>query len=129
MRIEHFGYQVEKPAAVAGWYVEHLGFQIVRNLGGQTETHFLADDGGQMMVEIYNNPAAPMPDYDAIDPLVLHMAFVVEADAAPIKARLLAAGATIAIDTTLTPGGDELTMLRDPWGFSIQLCKRARPMV
>ena len=30
---------------------------------------------------------------------------------------------------TATAGGDELALLRDPWGLTIQLCKRARPML
>jgi hypothetical protein len=29
----------------------------------------------------------------------------------------------------MTPAGDELVMLRDPWGVALQLVKRAQPML
>jgi hypothetical protein len=28
-----------------------------------------------------------------------------------------------------TPAGDQLAMLRDPWGVAIQLVKRAQPLM
>ncbi len=34
--------------------------------------HFLADGSGRVMLEMYNNPAATVPDYNAMHPLVLH---------------------------------------------------------
>ena len=43
--------------------------------------------------------------------------------------RLLAAGAKTAGDVTLTPSGDEMTFLRDPWGVALQLVKRATPLM
>lgn len=43
--------------------------------------------------------------------------------------RLQKAGATIAVETTITPLGDELVMLRDPWGMAFQLCNRATRLV
>ena len=32
-------------------------------------------------------------------------------------------------DISVTPAGDQLAMLRDPWGFAIQLAKRNQPMI
>ena len=43
--------------------------------------------------------------------------------------RLLAAGATTAGDVTITPTGDEMTFLRDPWGLALQLVKRGAPLM
>ena len=130
MRIEHIGYMVENPAQVAAWYAKNLGFEIKRKLNNPpTDTHFLADSGGHVMIEIYSNPEAVVPDYASMDPLVLHLAFGVEGDMETVKNSLLEAGASIASDTAITPSGDELTMLRDPWGFAFQLCKRSEPMV
>ena len=128
MRIEHMAIQVQDPAAVAAWYIEHLGFKVRVSLDAEPYTHFLADSSGSTLIELYNNPAVHVPDYAAMDPLLLHLAFVVD-DNAKEKARLLAAGATIAEDTKTTPAGDILTMLRDPWGFCIQLCKRKESML
>lgn len=128
MKIEHIACQVEDPAAAADWYVKNLGFTIKRKHGEPAHAHFLADSTGQVMIEIYNNPAAPVPDYNSMDPLVLHLAFVsndVDAD----RQMLMDAGAKPEGDAERTPGGDRIAMLRDPWGFPIQLCKRAEPMV
>jgi len=43
--------------------------------------------------------------------------------------RLLAAGASVAEDYFTNPAGDQLLMLRDPWGLGLQLVKRAKPML
>ncbi|HID78832.1 MAG TPA: VOC family protein [Planctomycetaceae bacterium] len=128
MEIEHVGYIVHEPPAVARWYVQHLGFSVKRRVTGPPYTHFLADGSGRVMIEIYNNPAASVPDYRAMDPLVLHLAFSVE-DVEAARTRLLEAGATSAGPVTTTPDGDRLAMLRDPWGMPIQLVRRAEPMV
>jgi len=80
------------------------------------------------MIEIYNNPKAPVPDYRAVNPLVLHLAFAVD-DMSATRARLLRAGATADGEMTVADNGDELAMLRDPWGFAVQLVKRRAPML
>ena len=128
MHIEHFGYMVQDPPAVTAWYCEHLGFRIARKMDKPPHTHFLVDGSGRMMLEIYNNPKAQVPDYAAMDPLVLHIAFSVDG-VAQTRDRLLTAGATVQSELTVTPAGDQLLMLRDPWGFAVQLCKRGQPML
>ena len=128
MKIEHVAYMVDDPAAVAQWYVEHLGFSVKRSMPESPFTHFIADGTGAVMLEIYNNPKVDVPDYRATDPLILHLAFVSE-DVERDRERLLAAGATAVGDIDRLESGDELAMLRDPWGFAIQLAKRGQPMV
>jgi glyoxylase I family protein len=128
MRIEHVGYNVADPQKAAAWFAEHLGFTIERAGGAPAFAHFLADDTGGVMIEIYHNTTVAVPDYTQIDPLVLHLALVSDDVAADVE-RLTAAGATIADPIKTTDGGDTLCMLRDPWGFAIQLCQRAEPMV
>jgi catechol 2,3-dioxygenase-like lactoylglutathione lyase family enzyme len=128
MRIEHVGYMVQEPAAVARWYSEHLAFEVRRKVTGPPYTHFLADGSGRVMIEIYNHPNARVPDYAAMDPLVLHLAFSVE-DVEATRTNLLQAGATPLGDVGTTADGDQLAMLRDPWGLAIQLVRRAQPMV
>lgn len=127
MRIEHVAFNVPDPAAFADWYVEHLGFTVRRRGGPPVHMHFIADSSG-MLVEVYRNEKALVPDYPRQDPLVAHIAYVSD-DLVADRQRLLAAGATVAEDTTTTPAGDTLCMLRDPWGFPIQLAQRAEPMV
>lgn len=127
MKIEHFAINVSDPNAVAAWYVEHCGMNIARKLDAAPFTHFLTDSSGSVMVEIYNNPSDEVPDYRSMNPLILHLAFVsVDPDAD--RARLEAAGATFA-EEVKPDDGSHLVMLRDPWGLSIQLCKRGVPML
>jgi predicted enzyme related to lactoylglutathione lyase len=127
MKIEHFAYQVEHPGAVAGWYTEHFGFTVRRAADAPVPVRFLADESGDVMIEIYNNPKVLSPDYAALDPLILHLAFVC-ADVDATVERLIRAGAAL-LSEEITPSGDMLAMMRDPWGLAIQLCCRAEPML
>ena len=127
MRIEHFALNVAEPVAMAAWYVANLGFQIVRHVDNTTQTHFLADESGQSVLEIYNNPPDQVPDYARLDPLIVHIALVSE-NPDTDRARLEAAGATYVSEVRL-PDGSQLTMLRDPWGLALQLCKRGTPLL
>ena len=127
MRIEHVAFNVADPLAVADWYCKHLGFTIKRKQDKPPHTHFLADGSGKMMIEIYNNPADQVPAYAQMHPLLLHLAFVSD-DPQHDADRLIAVGAREVDDVRLADGS-HLKMLKDPWGFSIQLCKRGEPMV
>ena len=128
MKIEHTAYQVEDPVALARWYVEHLGLTVKRAQDETPFVRFLADDGDAVMLEFYRNPKIPVPDYRAIDPLALHVAFRTD-DVEATRARLMAAGATAEGDVQVTPAGDTMAMLRDPWGLAIQFVTRAQPMI
>jgi glyoxylase I family protein len=126
MRFEHFALNVPDARAAAAWYVEHLGFTIVRAAEHAPYTRFLADETGRTVFEIYTNPAAPVPDYRQQHWLVAHLA-VVSRDIEADRARLEQAGATLATIDDL-PDGSRLIMMRDPWGVSLQLCRRATSM-
>lgn len=128
MRLEHVAWQVDDPPAVAAWYSQHLGFTVRRMVDRPPYTHFIADERGVVLIELYHNPSVAVPDYAHQDPLLLHLAFVVS-DLAAERQRLLAAGATVAADVVTTAAGDELLMLRDPWGFPVQLVTRTEPML
>lgn len=126
MKFEHFALNVSDARSQAQWWVRHLGLTVVRCRSEAPYTHFLADETGRTIVELYTNPAASIPDYRAAHPLVFHVAFV-SADTAAERARLEAAGASFAASETL-PDGTELLMLRDPWGVPLQFCRRAAPL-
>jgi catechol 2,3-dioxygenase-like lactoylglutathione lyase family enzyme len=128
MFIEHVALNVPEPAKVAQWYAQNLGMRIVRASDQSPYMHFVADEAGRGVIEFYCNPVAPVPDYPAMHPFTLHIAFAVE-DMAAARARLLAAGATAVDEIVTTPAGDQLVFLRDPWGFTLQLAKRATPLV
>jgi glyoxylase I family protein len=130
MKIEHVGYMVKDPIQAAKWYCENLGFRVARGLQASPFTHFLVDASGNGMLEIYNNPSAQVPDYASMDPLVFHVAFAISSESIEsARDRLLANGATLYSDLGVTPAGDQLVMLRDPWGMALQLAKRKIPMV
>ena len=128
MKIEHVAFNIPDPVTAADWYVKHLGMRAVRSFGPPNHAYFLADANGQTMIEIYCNPKAAVPDYGALDPLVLHLAFAVD-DVRAACDRLLKAGALSVGGITTADNGDHFAMLRDPWGFPIQVVKRAVPMV
>jgi catechol 2,3-dioxygenase-like lactoylglutathione lyase family enzyme len=128
MNIEHIAFQVSDPAAMADWYVQHLGCSIKRSAGEPSFVRFVMDGSGDAMMELYHNPSVSVPDYRAMHPMILHVAFV-SANPQADRDRLVAAGATVEDSYTRTPAGDELVMLRDPWGVALQLVKRADPML
>lgn len=126
-RIEHVACNVPEPVEAAAWYVRHLGMRIARYTGGPTEIHFLADAAGASVIEFYRNPAAAVPDYAAMHPMQMHIAFLAD-DPDAAGAALVEAGAVLE-DTTDLPDGSRLVMLRDPWGVPIQLVRRAVPLL
>ncbi|MEN6336559.1 MAG: VOC family protein [Phycisphaerales bacterium] len=128
VRFEHVGLNVADPVKAAQWYVDNLGMKILRQGDAPANNRFVADAAGNMMFEFYHNPPDAVPNYPSMDPMSLHIAFLVD-DVDAIRARLLAAGATAAGDVTVNPAGDRLTMLRDPWGLPIQIIRRADPML
>jgi glyoxylase I family protein len=128
VKVEHFALQVPDPVAMAEWYVNHLGCSIARSGGEPAHARFLMDTAGSVMLEIYRNPKVSVPDYSRIDPLLLHLAFV-SVNLPNDRDRLVQAGAKVVEDFSTTPAGDQLVMLRDPWGVSLQLVKRAVPML
>ena len=127
MKIEHTAFNVEEPVLMARWYVEHLGLTVQRRTTGAPYAHFLADDSGTVMIEIYGNKDAQLPDYRNMNPAELHLAFV-STDVAADTQRLRTAGATVVADVHQL-GDDTFAMLRDPWGLPVQLVQRAKSMI
>ena len=128
LRLEHVAINVPNPPAMAKWYCHHLGMKIKREGPPPTNMRFISDPGGNMMLELYNNPEGAVPDYKSMSPLSLHIAFHVD-DVAAMRKKLMAAGATPFNEIETTPAGDTLTILRDPWGVPIQFLTRAKPML
>jgi catechol 2,3-dioxygenase-like lactoylglutathione lyase family enzyme len=127
MKLEHVALLVADPVAVAAWYVEHLGMRVVRTGDAPGHARFLADEAGESVLEIYGG-TLPVPDYRAMDPSLLHVAFAA-ADVDRARSRLIEAGAVPVGDVAVTAAGDRFAMLRDPWGLALQLASRARPLV
>jgi glyoxylase I family protein len=123
---EHIGLNVSDPQASADWYCKNLGMQVVRN--SSPTAFFLADAGRHMMLEIYHNAQAPVPDYESIQVLSVHLSFMAD-HLEVFRARLMAAGARPVGDVTTSANGDKVANLRDPWGVPLQFVQRAEPML
>ena len=78
MIFEHFALNVEQPVEIAKWYVDNLSMKIVKNLDKPPHTHFLADTTGRVVMELYNNPVAKIPDHKNAHLLEFHFAFMVD---------------------------------------------------
>jgi glyoxylase I family protein len=128
MTLEHIAFNIPAPLAAAKWYCQNLAMTVRRKQGPPASAHFLADANGKMMLEFYQHPTVPVPEYRTIDPQVLHIAFAVN-DVASIRTKLLEAGATAEGEIFGNADGDQLAMLRDPWGMPLQLVKRAHSMI
>ena len=126
MNLEHVALNLPDPQAAAAWYAENLGLKLVKAADTAPFAHFLADDSGSML-EFYNNPGGAVPDYGGMSPFTLHLAFSAE-DIEAVWERLLSAGATAAGEIETTPAGDRIVFLRDPWGVSLQLVNRRKPL-
>ena len=125
MRFEHIAINVPDSRSMADWYVEHCAMRIVIKIDEPPYTRFLGDQHGKTCIEIYQNPAAEIPDYPNQHQLVYHNAFAVE-DIEDSRDQLLEAGASFVEDINL-PNGTRLVMLRDPWGIPLQLVNRVDP--
>ncbi|HWA11404.1 MAG TPA: VOC family protein [Opitutaceae bacterium] len=125
MKFEHFALNVSDARAMSRWYVDHVGFKILRQREDAPYTHFLGDEAGRVVVELYSNPKALIPDYSGTHPLTFHFA-VYTTDAQAERRRLEKAGATLFLEDPL-PDGSLLIMMRDPWGVPLQLCQRKQP--
>ncbi|MDT0686005.1 VOC family protein [Autumnicola psychrophila] len=127
MKIEHFAINVEEPSKMSTWYVDNMGLKVVKQSSEPPFMHFLADDSGSIMIEVYKNPVDQVPDYRNMNPLIVHLAFVSESPDSDRK-RLEKSGASFISDDKFDDG-THLIMMRDPWGLAIQLCKRGKPML
>lgn len=127
MKFEHFAINVEDPQEMANWYETNLGLKPVKKMTEPPYMTFLADDSGSIMLEIYANPKGETLNFRDLHPLAVHLAFVSE-NPTEDKTRLISRGASPVSDDILEDGS-HLIMLRDPWGFAIQLCKRVNPML
>jgi len=128
IRLEHVALNVPDPVKMGDWYRRNLNMKIFRPGPPPENPRFICDEQGNMMLEIFHHSTAKLPDYHKLDPFTLHIAFMTD-DVKALRAKLIAAGATPLKKVNVTSSGDEITMLRDPWGITIQLVKRAQPML
>ena len=122
--IEHIGIAVGEPVEMAKWYQGVLGFDIT--FSAQDEERgvaFLVDSGNKVMLELGKIPNVS-PLADRINHhLQLHIALKSE-DPDKEAEYLVSMGATFIEKCPITRPGENLIVLSDPWGNTIQLAKR-----
>jgi hypothetical protein len=123
--IEHIGIAVEKPIEMANWYHETLGFNI--KFSAQDEEKgvaFLTDCTDKVMLELGKIPNV-LPLANRINHhLQLHIALRSE-DPDKDAEYLVSEGATFIERCPIRRPGENLVVLSDPWGNTIQLVKRS----
>jgi catechol-2,3-dioxygenase len=122
--IEHIGISVGKPIEMANWYQEMLGFNI--KFSAQDEEKgvaFLSDCSDKVMLEFGKIPNV-LPLTERINHhLQLHIALKSE-DPDKEAEYLVSKGATFIEKCPIRRPGENLIVLSDPWGNTIQLVKR-----
>jgi len=129
MIIEHVAFVVKDPEAACVWYCEHLGFKELRRGGGGDI--FVSDEDGSTILQLEDarlvSDEEDIADHASRDARQLHLAFSVD-DVAGTCQELLEAEATMEGEILVTEDGDEMVLLRDPWGLPFQLVKRKERM-
>ena len=123
--IEHIGIAVEKPIEMANWYHETLGFNI--KFSAQDEEKgvaFLTDCTDKVMLELGKIPnVSPLADR-LNHHLQLHIALR-SVDPDKDAEYLVSKGAAFIEKCPIKRPGENLIVLSDPWGNTIQLVKRS----
>jgi catechol-2,3-dioxygenase len=123
--IEHIGISVEKPIEMANWYQETLGFNIKFSAEDEEKgVAFLTDCTDKVMLELGKIPNV-LPLANRLDHhLQLHIALRSE-DPDKDAEYLVSKGAAFIEKCPIRRPGENLIILRDPWGNTIQLVKRS----
>lgn len=124
-RLEHIGIAVSSPIEMARWYARVLGFRIVFSAqDGEGAVAFVEDPAGHGLVEFGRLPGiAPLCDATT-HPLQFHITLASSNPSADAD-YLIGNGAAYIEECPVKRPGEQLLLLRDPWGNSIQLAKRA----
>jgi catechol 2,3-dioxygenase-like lactoylglutathione lyase family enzyme len=124
MTIEHIGICVPAPISMGNWYRDHLGFKILHSGGDDAEgVSFIIDSAGKTVLELGKLAEGPPLDPRSLLPLQLHIAIECQDPAAEAQ-RLVAAGAELIGESPHNAYPGEKILVRDPWGFVIQLLNR-----
>ena len=122
--IEHIGICVEKPLEMAKWYQETLGFNI--KFSAQDDENgvaFITDGSDKVMLELGKVPNVLPLTKGISHHLQLHIALRSE-DPDKEAEYLVSKGASFIEKCPIKRPGENLIVLSDPWGNTIQLVKR-----
>jgi catechol 2,3-dioxygenase-like lactoylglutathione lyase family enzyme len=122
--IEHIGIAVRDPVEMAKWYQEALGFRIRFSAeDDEKAVAFLTDSAGRVMLELGKLPGVLPLTEGLTHPLQLHIALK-SADPDKDAEYLVSNGASFIEKCPIKRPGENLIVLHDPWGNTLQLAKR-----
>jgi catechol 2,3-dioxygenase-like lactoylglutathione lyase family enzyme len=124
-RFEHIAINISDPETMAKWYMDNLGMKLVRGGFAPNASAFIADSGMHMMMELLHNVNYPILESGKIHNTSMHIAFITP-DIAQTQKQLVAAGAAITDSLRKTDSGDQVLVLRDPWGLAIQFIQHIK---
>jgi catechol-2,3-dioxygenase len=123
--IEHIGISVDKPIDMANWYQDTLGFNIKFSAEDEEKgVAFLTDCTDKVMLELGKIPNVSPLAGRMNHHLQLHIALT-SADPDKDAEYLVSKGAKFIERCPIKRPGENLIVLRDPWGNTIQLVKRS----
>ena len=123
--IEHIGIAVEKPIEMANWYRETLGFNIKFSAEDEEKgVAFLMDCTDKVMLELGKIPNVSPLANRLNHHLQLHIALS-SVDPDKDAEYLVSKGAAFIEKCPIRRPGENLIVLSDPWGNTIQLVKRS----
>jgi hypothetical protein len=128
MKIEHIGFLVPEPVSMRTWHNRHIGLEIIRMAGTDEDgVVFLRDTDSNTTIEFGRMQGYRPLDFNAFDPLQVHLAVECEnpAELASVSQK---AGATIVGESARNDYTNEKILVRDPWGFVLQLINRKRKL-
>jgi hypothetical protein len=122
--VEHIGISVKEPVKMAKWYQEALGFKIRFSAeDDEKAVAFLTDSGGRVMLELGRLPGVLPLTEGLSHHLQLHIALKSD-DPEKDAEYLVSMGASFIERCPIKRPGENLIVLSDPWGNTLQLVKR-----
>jgi catechol 2,3-dioxygenase-like lactoylglutathione lyase family enzyme len=122
--IEHIGFVVKDSEAMARWYQEALGFNVLNSFETENgHVAFIQCRQTGLIFELITDRKLACIEEVLSHPLQLHIAFKssnIEAD----KNRLLELGAEFVTDCATGDPEASVLIVKDPWGNFIQLAQR-----
>ncbi len=118
--LEHVGLCADDPATLVHWYVNVLGFRIVRAVEEKRTFFVRAPNGG--MLEIYPSQRRSEP-LDNVDRGLRHIALSTS-DLALEVTRLRLGGVDVPAETIVVTPQLKLAFFRDPEGNLLHLVER-----
>lgn len=122
--IEHIGITVEHPIEMSKWYKEVMGFNIkFSSQDSEKGVAFMTDANDKVMLEFGKIPNVGPLYKELTHHLQLHIAVKSE-DPDKEAEYLVSKGAKFVEKCKIVRPGENIIVLLDPWGNSIQLAKR-----